>query len=430
MSTDREKIIQAAQKWVDKKRYDRAVEEYQKIVAQDPNDARTLLKIGDLQARMQAYPDAIATYDRVGEYYASQGFALKAIAVYKQIRELIRKHAPHLADQYGHLVPRLAEIYTQLGLTSDALQAYDEVATRLQRSGRDRDAIDIFRKMVELDATNPLPHLRLAEACCRVQALDDAIDAFWTAAELLLQLGRRDDALKVIERILHFKAEPRFAKVSAELYLQRGTREDGLQALAKLQLCFQADPKDLETLSLLAQAFTLIGQAEKSIEVYKEMARIARDGNQLDLFRELVDHLLGVAPNDEQVRALADSGATEPAREPSTVQVADDDVEVLEEEGAPTASEEPFELNRPSHPDLMQYRPSSPTWWWWTTRSRSPRSSSIRIRWTRTPTRGRRSSMPSRSDVCASTPKHSRSSTSRWRSIPARSTCGRSFAKS
>ena len=186
LSIDREKTLQAAQKYIEKKKYDRAIVEYQRIVQEDPNDARTLLKIGDLQARLSAYPEAIATYDRVGQFYASQGFALKAIAVYKQIRELIKKHAPELAD-----------IYTQLGLTSDALAAWDEVATRLQRAARDRDAIEVFRKMVELDAGNPLPHLRLAEACCRVQSLDEAIESFWTAAELLLnegELGRaRDD---------------------------------------------------------------------------------------------------------------------------------------------------------------------------------------------------------------------------------------------
>ncbi|HEY5375756.1 MAG TPA: tetratricopeptide repeat protein, partial [Polyangiaceae bacterium] len=90
---DREKTLQAAQKYIEKKRYDRAIAEYQRIVQDDPNDARTLLKIGDLQARLQAYPEAIATYDRVGQYYSAQGFALKAIAVYKQIRELIKKHA-------------------------------------------------------------------------------------------------------------------------------------------------------------------------------------------------------------------------------------------------------------------------------------------------------------------------------------------------
>ena len=119
---------------------------------------------------MEAYAEAIATYDRVGQFYSAQGFALKAIAVYKQIRELIRKHVPQLEDRYGHIVPKLATIYTQLGLTSDALAAYDEVATRLQRGGRDREAIDVFRRMVELDPSNPLPHLRLAEACCRVQS--------------------------------------------------------------------------------------------------------------------------------------------------------------------------------------------------------------------------------------------------------------------
>jgi len=97
---DREKTLQAAQKYIEKKRYDRAIAEYQRIVQDDPNDARTLLKIGDLQARLSAYPEAIATYDRVGQYYSSQGFALKAIAVYKQIRELIKKHAPALADRY------------------------------------------------------------------------------------------------------------------------------------------------------------------------------------------------------------------------------------------------------------------------------------------------------------------------------------------
>lgn len=304
MATDREKTLQTAQRYVDRRRYDRAIEEYQKIIQEDPKDARTLLKIGDLQARQQAYAEAIATYDRVGQHYASQGFALKAIAVYKQVRELIRKHAPEQTDRYAHIVPKLAEIYQQLGLTGDALSAYDEVASRYQRNGRDREAIEVFEKMVALDAKNPLPRLRLAEACCRVQELDKAINSFWSAAELLLELDRRDDALKVIERILHFRQDPKYARVAAELYLQRNTREDGLQALAKLQICFQANPKDLDTLSLLARTFTAINAEAKAIEVYKEMARISRDQGRKDLFDQLLSHLQNVAPDDDQVRAL------------------------------------------------------------------------------------------------------------------------------
>ncbi len=355
---DREKTLQAAQKYIEKKRYDRAIAEYQRIVQDDPNDARTLLKIGDLQARLLAYPEAIATYDRVGQYYSSQGFALKAIAVYKQIRELIKKHAPELADRYGHIVPKLAEIYTQLGLTSDALAAYDEVATRLQRAGRDREAIEVFSKMVGLDAQNPLPHLRLAEARCRVQSLDEAIESFWAAAELLLSLERRDDALKVIERILHFKQDPRYAWVAAELYLKRGTREDGLQALTKLQVCFQADPKNLDTLGLLAQAFTTISQEGKAIEVYKEMARIARDSERRDLFEELLAHLRQVAPDDEQVRALQSlppmlAGASRPPESLPPVSLDDVDVEFMD-----TATDHgPLEVAQPEVTALSLSRP-------------------------------------------------------------------------
>lgn len=372
--SDREKLLQSAQKWVDKKRYDRAVEDYLKVVQLDPKDMRTLLKVGDLQTRIQAYDQAIATYDRVGQFYAEQGFALKAIAVYKQIREVIRKHAPQLTDRYAYIVPKLAEIYTQLGLTSDALAAWDEVAARYQRQNLDRDAIDVFQKMVSLDSTNPLPYLRLAEACCRVQDLDDAIQAFWTAAELLLKLDRREDALKVIERILHFKPEPKYARMAAQLYLQKGRREDGLQALAKLQVAFQADPRDLDTLGLLAQAFTLIGQADKAVEVYKEMARIAREAGRQDLFEQLIAHLQQVAPEDEGVRGLLSLAPSMPpaeSREPSAVHVGDDDVEIVDEdehishvdviEPEDPSSEAPFALHRPSRPPEMRpFQASAP----------------------------------------------------------------------
>ncbi len=180
----------------------------------------------------------------MGQYYSSQGFALKAIAVYKQIRELIKKHAPDLADRYGHIVPKLAEIYTQLGLTSDALAAYDEVATRLQRAGRDREAIEVFSKMVGLDHSEPAAPSAPGRGSLSGAKPGRSPSSLLAAAELLLSLERRDDALKVIERILHFKVDSRYAWVAAELYLRRGSREDGLQALTKLQICFQGGPEE------------------------------------------------------------------------------------------------------------------------------------------------------------------------------------------
>jgi tetratricopeptide (TPR) repeat protein len=360
VAIEREKILALAQKYVEKKKYDKAVIEYQKVIQEDPNDARTLLKIGDLQLKMEEYAGAIATYERVGKFYASQGFSLKAIAVYKQIGEIISNRAPKLEERYAHVAPKLAELYQQLGLTSDALAALDEVATRLQRQGRDKEAVEVFRKIVELDPSNPLPHLRLAEALLRGKDADGAVAEFAVAADQLAKLGRRDDALKVMDRLLQQKPETAHARVAAELYLARNAPNDGLQALAKLQICFQANPRDLDTLGLLARAFNHIGQAAKAIEVQKEMARIARDAGKADLFHEIISRLLKLVPNDEAVRQLAAPSEAPPrpssqgpaqaaaptsaamsahvdtAPEPSYVDVGDSDID----------SEQPLELSR------------------------------------------------------------------------------------
>lgn len=353
MAVDRDKVLQAAQKLVERKRYDKAVVEYQKLVAEDPKDVRTLLKIGDLYLKMEDYVEAITTYERVGQFYSLQGFALKAIAVYKQIREIIHKHVPQFEDRFGHIVPRLAEIYTQLGLTSDALAAYDEVATRLLRVGRDRDAIDIFKKVVDLDPNNPLPYLRLAEALIRVRDYDNAIQRFGTAAEILLKLGRRDDALKVVERLLQHRPDVRFARMAAEIYLDRGEASDGMSALSKLQLAFKENPRDLDTLVLLARAFDLLGHPDRALEVQKESARVAKEAGRVDQFAGIVAVLMARAPNDEAVRQLAaqlSPTSTDP-RASVEVEIDENDGEEYELEEAEPSSAMPFPL-RTSQPSL------------------------------------------------------------------------------
>lgn len=384
MAIDRDKLLQSAAKLIEKKKYDKAIVEYQRIVQHDPKDARTLLKIGDLYSRLKDFASAVATYERVASLYASQGFHLKAIAVYKQIREIIHKQAPELGTRYSHITPRLADIYAELNLVTDALAAYDEVATDYQRAGRDHDAIKVFQKTVALDPKNPLPHLRLAEARCRVRALDEAIDSFWTAAELLLGLRRPDDALKVIERILHFRQEPVYARAAAELYLRKGDPESGMLALARLQLAFQANPKDLDTLALLAQAFEVIQQPDKALAVHLEMARLAREQKRADLWHQIMAHLRQAAPHNDQVHALDLAGppaVTQAPSGPPSVEVhllddeeaidLDEEVEYLEERGplsggkhvsvaSMRAAPRISQLPQSAHPPSSITRPSRP----------------------------------------------------------------------
>lgn len=304
MTVDRERTLQVAQSFLDAGNFEYALGEFQKIIQVDPNDTRVLLKIGDLQVRARDYVAAIATYEKVADFYAQKGFALKAIAVYKQIRELVQKHAPARADHYAYVVDRLTRLYQDLGLLSEALQTLDEEASWLRSRDREQDAVSMYRRMTELSPQSPLPHLRLAEGLCRVGRVDEAMESFWTAAESLLTSGRPDDSLRVIERMLHFKLDARVAKVAARIYLDKGTQPEGMQALSRLQICFQADPKDVETLGLLAEAFEVIDQGQKAFEVRKEIARQAHEQGHVELFKATLDQLRAQAPDDHQVHAL------------------------------------------------------------------------------------------------------------------------------
>ena len=81
-----------------------------------------------------------------------------------------------------------------------------------------------------------------------------------------------------LERIAALEPDNvQLARNLAHDYLARG---DHKRALAKLQLCFKADPRDIPTLNLLAQAFTALNHTSKTLSVYKELAKLYAERNQ------------------------------------------------------------------------------------------------------------------------------------------------------
>ena len=109
---------------------------------------------------------------------------------------------------------------------------------------------------------------------------------------LVMGLKAQDAAINIRPNLDFIASNETLA--AAELYLARNQPNDGLQALSKLQVCFQANPKDLDTLGLLARAFNAIGQAAKGVEVQKEMARIAKEQGKTELFKQLVENPMGM----------------------------------------------------------------------------------------------------------------------------------------
>jgi tetratricopeptide (TPR) repeat protein len=292
VAIDRTNTLKAAQKYLAKGQLDKAIVEYEKLVKEDPKDARTLLKLGDIYTRKGAAREAAATYRKVAEQYAAQGFFLKAVAVYKQILKL----DPNQLDAWE----QLAEMYESLSLVSDALATWEQVAEAYRNAGNEARMINALGRIATLDAENVAATIKHAEALSKIKRVTEAVEAFERGAQLLRKQGRLDDYIKVAERLLfHQNDRTDVILELARVYLQKGSSK---QALAHLQTAFAADAKHVGTLELLAEAFLAIEQGPKAVAVYKELSRLHAAAGRDAERRVALERVLQLAPGDGAVR--------------------------------------------------------------------------------------------------------------------------------
>src|SRR6266849_9463714 len=118
MPLDRAKTVQNAEKFMRAGQHPEAITEYKKLADDNPRDMNVFNKLGDLCVRAGKNQDAIRYFLRIAEFYASDGFFLKAIAMYKKVSKL----DPANVD----CQTKLAGLDQQQGLTIEAKAQYLE----------------------------------------------------------------------------------------------------------------------------------------------------------------------------------------------------------------------------------------------------------------------------------------------------------------
>ena len=297
---NKNKTLGQVQKYIAREQYDRAIKLLLQLVEEDPNDVRSLLKLGDVYVKKGERDVAVDVYKRVAKQYSEQGFFMKAVAIYKQILKHQNKNVEALMQ--------LAELYEHLGLASEARQQYLLAESVLQESGDAGAALALMQKQVELDPDNVAHRIKLAEAYSSHDNVAAATRQFAAAAEVLRRQNREEDFIKVAERLVyHDPNRPEILRDLARLYLSRG---DAKRALAKLQLCFRSQPKDVETLELLAQAFSELRQYTRTKTVYQELVQVLEDKG---LIGKAEEYRLLIRQLDEADRPTPAPGSPAPA---------------------------------------------------------------------------------------------------------------------
>ncbi|MDQ1347378.1 MAG: hypothetical protein QG573_748, partial [Acidobacteriota bacterium] len=198
MAIDRPQVIASAEKLVARGKIEAAIKEYRKLLAENPNDASTLNRLGDLYARIDRIDEAVRLFSQIADRYTDDGFFVKAIAIYKKI---IKLDPTRLA-----VYERLAELYHKQGLIPEARTQYQVLVDYYQKHSNPASAIGVLQKMAILIPDDPAPHVKLAELFHSQQLTEKALAEYRLIADLMLRHNKVEEATQVYAKAI--EAEP------------------------------------------------------------------------------------------------------------------------------------------------------------------------------------------------------------------------------
>jgi tetratricopeptide (TPR) repeat protein len=148
-------IKRKAQRFVQNGDLDRAVEEYQKLLAADDTDPYTHVTLGDLYFKKGVLDEAGRRYQEAAEAYRKAGLVKNAIAVCKKMLRLNLRPIDTLKS--------LAELHAQDGLATDAGLYYAQYADLMLGKDQRTAAAEALEETVRLIPEDPKHAEKLGE---------------------------------------------------------------------------------------------------------------------------------------------------------------------------------------------------------------------------------------------------------------------------
>lgn len=208
MPANREETLKAAEKLLKQGKTAAAIEEYVRVLEDNPEDWNLANTVGDIFAKAGQADRAAEQFNRAADHLYGEGFFPRASAVYKK--------ALKVRSNDDHALWQLADIAGRNGLSLDARSHYNKLIQDRRAAGNEQGAIDCVIRLGQLADAN--------------------IDAKTTAAQALIDRGETKAAARVVLGI-------------ADVHTKEGRGSDALVALREAA---QLDPGDVEIQEKLA----------------------------------------------------------------------------------------------------------------------------------------------------------------------------------
>src|SRR6266403_823202 len=227
MAYNKSKNVEAAQKLLNQGKVAQAIAEYQNILKYEPRDQVTLMTIGELYIRQGETFQAIDYFERLAQIFVGDGFLTKAIAVYKRIAKL--------APEEIRPLEKLADLYVQQGVMSEARPLFLQLAEIHLKGNRQPEAVAILKKLLMAEPDNLRIQIRLADLYTAMGQTADAIEAYVSAAQRALARGDSAECEKLADRALKLDPKNMAAViVKARIHSSKGDVAEAAKALEKV----------------------------------------------------------------------------------------------------------------------------------------------------------------------------------------------------
>lgn len=293
MSFDKTKAMRNAERFLSQGKIRAAINEYQRVVENDPRDFSTLNILGDLHAKNFNNQEAVGCFTQVAEHYNNQGFSQKAIAIYNKIFRI--------EPSSMEVAAKLAQLYQMRGSVAEARKHYTSLAEQYQSKGQKIEALAIWKEIADLDPNNTEIYLKIADAYWQEKQSDQAAEAFTEAGLRLNKQEKYESSITAFSRALEIKKDDlRALKGLVKAQMGLGDAEDAADALEKI---LQDQPYNRDILYLLVECYLEAGNLPEAERVIFKL--VEQDPTNYPKFLEVVRLHLKNSNLDAAVRLLA-----------------------------------------------------------------------------------------------------------------------------
>lgn len=385
MPIDRGSVLHSAQLFASRGQFDAAINEWKKLSDEWPGDGSIFNSIGELHLKRQATNDAVAAFLQAANAFRAEGATLKAIATFKKVLKVDSSRY----EVYRHL----GDLNAERGLLSSAVQDYLTLGKHYIKAGKNKEALDIYKKIVSQDPSNLDAQQRVAELCLQENRRDEATTVYLQIGRERSAQQRYDEAKNAYQAVLkidpansealqfieHFTktggssslaAKPGSAKSAAgsaggspknseplNLLLEAARRIEEKQfagAEAILNQLLTAEPGNLEVCQLLAKLHLQRGDLQVALGEYRYLAGAALRAQHYEQAESLIVEFLTVEPHSVPLLELYGELYEEKGDPTNAVRQYESAIVLLlkhPEPGMPTLHEELFEKVTALAPD-------------------------------------------------------------------------------